>query len=129
MGTENARAIDGVEMKVKRIVLDIATSDPISAKRFYGDLLGLDVLMDLGWIATFGSREKMSVQVSFAKEGGSGAPTPDLSIEVDDLDAALTRMKKAKVRIEYGPAEEPWGVRRFFVRDPFGKLVNILAHA
>ena len=116
-------------MKVKRIVLDIATSDPISAKRFYGDLLGLDVLMDLGWIATFGSREKMSVQVSFAKEGGSGAPTPDLSIEVDDLDAALTRMKKAKVRIEYGPAEEPWGVRRFFVRDPFGKLVNILAHA
>jgi hypothetical protein len=24
---------------------------------------------------------------------------------------------------------EPSGVRRFFVRDPFGKLVNILAHA
>ena len=23
---------------------------------------------------------------------------------------------------------EPWGVRRFFVRDPYGKLVNILAH-
>jgi catechol 2,3-dioxygenase-like lactoylglutathione lyase family enzyme len=115
-------------MKVKRIVLDIAASDPISAKRFYGDLLGLDVLMDLGWIATFGSRQKMSVQLSFAKEGGSGAPTPDLSIEVDDLDAALTRMKKAKVRVEYGPVEEPWGVRRFFVRDPFGKLVNILAH-
>ena len=37
-------------------------------------------------------------------------------------------MKKAKVRIEYGPADEPWGVRRFVVRDPFGKLVNILTH-
>ncbi len=24
--------------------------------------------------------------------------------------------------------DEPWGVRRFYVRDPFGKLVNILAH-
>lgn len=23
---------------------------------------------------------------------------------------------------------EPWGVRRFYVRDPFGKLVNILQH-
>jgi len=27
-----------------------------------------------------------------------------------------------------GPAHEPWGVRRFFVRDPFGKLVNVLSH-
>jgi catechol 2,3-dioxygenase-like lactoylglutathione lyase family enzyme len=115
-------------MKVKRIVADIATADPAAAKRFYHDLLGLDVLMDHGWIATYGSREKMSVQVSFASEGGSGAPTPDLSIEVDDLDTALARMKKAKIAIEYGPADEPWGVRRFFVRDPFGKLINILVH-
>jgi catechol 2,3-dioxygenase-like lactoylglutathione lyase family enzyme len=115
-------------MQVKRIVADISTSNPSAAKRFYQDVLGLDLLMDLGWIATYGSHQKMSVQVSFAAEGGSGAPTPDLSIEVDDLDAALSRMKEANVAIEYGPAEEPWGVRRFFVRDPFGKLVNILAH-
>jgi catechol 2,3-dioxygenase-like lactoylglutathione lyase family enzyme len=115
-------------VKVLRIVADIAAADPAAAKRFYKDLLGLDVLMDQGWIATYGSAQKMSVQISFLSEGGSGAPTPDLSIEVDDLDAALKRMKKAKVRIEYGPADEPWGVRRFFVRDPFGKLINILAH-
>jgi catechol 2,3-dioxygenase-like lactoylglutathione lyase family enzyme len=116
-------------MKVKRIVANIATPDPAAAKRFYQDVLGLDVLMDLDWIATYGSREKMSLQISFLTEGGSGAPTPDLSIEVDDLDAALRRMREANIAIEYGPAEEPWGVRRFFVRDPFGKLVNILVHA
>jgi catechol 2,3-dioxygenase-like lactoylglutathione lyase family enzyme len=115
-------------MKVKRIVADMSVSDPARAKRFYRDILGLDVLMDMGWIATYGSRELMPVQVSFMTEGGSGAPVPDLSIEVDDLDAALARAKKAKLPIEYGPANEPWGVRRFFVRDPFGKLVNILAH-
>ena len=115
-------------MKVKRIVADIATADPAAAQSFYGELLGLDLLMDFGWIATYGSNAKMSVQVSFASEGGSGTPTPDLSIEVDDLDTALQRMKKAKIPIEYGPVLEPWGVRRFFVRDPFGKLINILAH-
>jgi catechol 2,3-dioxygenase-like lactoylglutathione lyase family enzyme len=115
-------------MQVKRIVADIATSDPGAAKRFYHDLLGLDLLMDLGWIATYGSQQMMSVQVSFMAEGGSGAPVPDLSIEVDDLDDALRRMKMANIKIEYGPADEPWGVRRFFVRDPFGKLVNILVH-
>jgi catechol 2,3-dioxygenase-like lactoylglutathione lyase family enzyme len=115
-------------MEVKRIVANVAVADPAAAKRFYQDILGLDVLMDMGWIATYGSSESMSVQVSFMTEGGSGAPVPDLSIEVDDLDAALARVKKAKLPIEYGPAREPWGVHRFFVRDPFGNLVNILAH-
>ena len=115
-------------MKVKRIVADVASAEPKAAQRFYRDVLGLELVMDLDWIVTYGSREKMSVQISFASEGGSGAPTPDLSIEVDDLDEALSRVKKANIPLEYGPADEPWGVRRFFVRDPFGNLVNILAH-
>jgi catechol 2,3-dioxygenase-like lactoylglutathione lyase family enzyme len=115
-------------MKVKRIVANLGVGDPSAAEVFYKDILGLDLLMDMEWIATYGSREKMSVQLSFMTEGGSGAPVPDLSIEVDDLDEALARMKKAKIRLEYGPVEEPWGVRRFFVRDPFGKLVNVLQH-
>jgi catechol 2,3-dioxygenase-like lactoylglutathione lyase family enzyme len=115
-------------MKVKCIVANIDARDVAAAKRFYGDVLGLDLLMDHGWIRTYGSLAKMSVQIGIASEGGSGTPTPDLSIEVDDLDAALQRMKKAKIPIEYGPANEPWGVRRFYVRDPFGKLVNILVH-
>ena len=51
-----------------------------------------------------------------------------MSIEVDDLDEALAHILAAKVPIEYGPKSEPWGVRRFYVRDPFGRLVNILVH-
>jgi catechol 2,3-dioxygenase-like lactoylglutathione lyase family enzyme len=115
-------------MKVKRIVADIAAPDPVAAKDFYEKILGLELLMDLGWVATYASHERMRVQLSFLAEGGSGAPVPDLSIEVDDLDEALRRVKKAKIKLVYGPAVEPWGVRRFFVRDPFGKLVNILVH-
>jgi catechol 2,3-dioxygenase-like lactoylglutathione lyase family enzyme len=115
-------------MQVKRIVANIAAENVAAARRFYQDILGLDLLMDLGWIATYGSSQKMSVQVSIMSEGGSGTPVPDLSIEVDDLDTALQRMKKARVAIEYGPAGEPWGVRRFYVRDPFGRLINILVH-
>lgn len=115
-------------VKVERIVANIATSDIAAAKRFYQDVLGLDLLMDMGWIATYGSEERMQVQVSFMAQGGSGTPVPDLSIEVDDVDAALAGMKKAGFAVEYGPADEPWGVRRFYVRDPFGRLVNILSH-
>lgn len=115
-------------MAVKRIVANIETGRIAEAKRFYQDVLGLDVLMDHGWITTYGSQESMSVQVSFAEEGGSGTPVPDLSIEVDDVEAVLADMKEAGFPVEYGPVDEPWGVRRFFVRDPFGKLVNILMH-
>ena len=70
----------------------------------------------------------MTTQVSFAVEGGSGTPVPDLSVEVDGLDEALARVRTADIAIEYGPAHEPWGVRRFFVRDPFGRRVNLLQH-
>ncbi|CDX62795.1 Glyoxalase/bleomycin resistance protein/dioxygenase [Mesorhizobium plurifarium] len=115
-------------VKVRRIVANIETPDIAAAKRFYQDVLGLDVLMDMGWILTCGSAETMTVQVSFMAEGGSGTPVPDLSIEVDDVDAALDAMRAAGFAVEYGPADEPWGVRRFYVRDPFGRLVNILAH-
>ena len=115
-------------MQVKRIVANIATQDVAAAKRFYHDILGLDLLMDMGWIATYGNDSAMTVQFSVMSQGGSGTPVPDISIEVDDLDEALERIRKAGIAIEYGPAEEPWGVRRFYVRDPFGRLVNILMH-
>ncbi len=115
-------------MKVNRIVANICTRDVGAAKRFYQDVLGLEVLMDRGWIATYGSRETMNVQISFVSEGGSGTPAPDLSIEVDDLDAAFERVRAAGFPIDYGPADEPWGVRRFYTRDPFGRLINILTH-
>ena len=56
------------------------------------------------------------------------ARTPDLSIEVDNLDEIHQRAVAAGLSIEYGPTSVPWGVRRFYVRDPFGRLLNILAH-
>ena len=116
------------KLKIRRIVANVETSAVEKAHAFYHDVLGLELLMDLGWIRTYGSGSKMTVQVSFASEGGSGTPVPDLSIEVDDIETALKRVKKAGIPVEYGPQSEPWGVRRFYVRDPFGKLVNILQH-
>ena len=115
-------------MKVKRIVANLYTDYPSTAKKFYGDILGLDVLMDMDWIVTYGNETKMATQISIASEGGSGTAVPDLSIEVDDVDATFAMMQQAGFIVEYGPVNEPWGVRRFYVRDPFGKLVNILAH-
>lgn len=115
-------------MAVTRIVTNIAAADTAAAAAFYTDILDLHLVMDHGWIKTFAAESSMVPQISIAAEGGSGTPVPDVSVEVDNLDEVYQRVIERALRIEYGPASEPWGVRRFFVRDPFGRLVNILSH-
>ncbi|MEH3046640.1 glyoxalase superfamily protein [Sphingomonas adhaesiva] len=115
-------------MSVTRIVPNIATADVNRARAFYADILGMTIGMDHGWIVTFVGSGHAVPQISFASEGGSGTPVPDLSMEVDDLDAVHARLVAAGQEIAYGPAHEPWGVHRLFVRDPFGRLLNILSH-
>ncbi|QCM10451.1 glyoxalase [Agrobacterium tumefaciens] len=116
-------------MTVRRIVANIATPDLARAGVFYRDILGMTVAMDHGWIVTYASPLESLAQISFASEGGSGTAVPDLSIEVDNFDEVHARILKARLPIEYGPVTEPWGVLRLFVRDPFGKLINILSHS
>lgn len=117
-------------MAVRRIVTNIRAAQVDAARSFYGDVLGLEVVMDLGWIMTFAAKDAIAApQISIMSEGGSGTSVPDISVEVDDLDEVYQRATAAGLAIEYGPAREPWGVRRFYVRDPFDRLVNILVHA
>ena len=84
-------------MKVQRIVANIETADVAAADAFYRGVLGLDVVMDHGWLRTYASDSRMRVQVSFASQGGSGTPVPDLSIEVDDLAEALRRVQASGI--------------------------------
>jgi catechol 2,3-dioxygenase-like lactoylglutathione lyase family enzyme len=51
-----------------------------------------------------------------------------VSIEVDDVDKIYQRAKSAGLEVTYGIVDEPWGVRRFYLRDPFGRILNTLSH-
>lgn len=113
---------------VKRIVVNIQTNTISKASLFYQDILELDVLMDHGWIKTLGNEAEAKVQISFAEQGGNDTEVPDLSIEVDNVDEIYDKMKRADFEITYELTDEEWGVRRFFVKDPFEKLINILSH-
>jgi len=116
-------------MAVKRIVANIAANDVSKARLFYEDVLELDIAMDMGWISTYTNNKNQTCQISIASEGGSNTPVPDLSIEVDNLDEVYQRVQQSDFDISYELIEEPWGVRRFYVTDPFGKLLNILEHS
>ena len=116
-------------MTVRRIVADFSAADPSKARDFYEKLLGLQVVMDQGWIITFASDAPTTPQLSIASEGGSGTAVPDLSIEVDDVDEVHRRAVAGGHEIVYDLVDEPWGVRRFYVRDPTGRVLNILSHS
>ncbi|MGE0238993.1 MAG: VOC family protein [Parvibaculaceae bacterium] len=115
-------------MAVLRVVANIAADSVPEVRKFYSELFGLDAVMDLGWIVTLKSGETQVPQISIMSEGGSGAPVPDLSIEVDDVDEVYARARKAGCKMVHELTDEPWGVRRFFIHDPAGKLVNVLSH-
>lgn len=115
-------------MTVLRILSNLAVDDPERGASFYGDFLGLERAMDHGWIVTFAASGAMMPQVNLAREGGNGSPVPALSIEVDDVDAHFAKATALGLDIVYPLTDEPWGVRRFFVTDPLGNIVNILSH-
>ena len=113
-------------MAVLRILPNLAADRP-GDSAFCEDAIGAEAAMDMGWIVTFGGPG--APQVSVMSEGGSGTDVPAVSVEVDDVDATLDTVRSAGHEIVYGPADEPWGVRRFFVRAPSGHVVNVLGHA
>ena len=115
-------------MAVKRIVANIDTPNVKDLRAFYVDVFEMDVVMDQGWIATLATNGTAPVQISVASEGGSGTEVPNLSIEVENVDQVYRRAKEMGCAIVYPLTEEPWGLRRFFIRDPAGTLLNILAH-
>ena len=53
---------------------------------------------------------------------------PDVSVEVDDVDAAHDAAVAAGLQIVHPLTDEQWGVRRFFFTDPSGNVVNVLSH-
>jgi predicted enzyme related to lactoylglutathione lyase len=102
--------------------------DPAASGDFYAEVLGLEMAMDMGWIATFVAPGNPVAQISVMREDATAPVNPDTSIEVDDVDAAHAAALRLGCEIVHPLTDEPWGVRRFFVRDPNGKVLNVLSH-
>jgi predicted enzyme related to lactoylglutathione lyase len=102
--------------------------DPSASAAFYSEVVGLELVMDMGWIATFAAPENPMAQVSVMDRDATAPVNPDVSIEVDDVDGAYATAQRLGCEIVHPLSDEEWGVRRFFVRDPNGKVVNVLSH-
>jgi predicted enzyme related to lactoylglutathione lyase len=113
---------------VRRIVPDLPAADPAAAHAFYAGVLGLEVAMDLGWVVTYAAPGAPGAQLTVMGDDATAPVRPDVSVEVEDVDAAWAAAQAAGAEIVHPLTDEPWGVRRFFVRDPHGNVLNVLQH-
>jgi predicted enzyme related to lactoylglutathione lyase len=90
-------------------------------------VIGLEGGDGLDWILFFGT-DKPEVQLSVMKLDLKARVHPDVSIEVDDVDDVHERAVAAGAEIVYPLTDEEWGLRRFFVRDPNGAVINDTEH-
>ncbi|RDI59064.1 VOC family protein [Nocardia pseudobrasiliensis] len=111
---------------IRRVVPDLSSADLERSRNFYRQL-GFEEVMDLGWVVTMASPSNPTAQVILVGPNAEG-PQPDISVEVGDVDAVHANMTEAGAEIVYALRDEPWGVRRFFVRDPDGTIVNVVSH-
>ncbi|GIH21315.1 VOC family protein [Rugosimonospora africana] len=116
-------------MAVSRVVPDLQSTDLRAATEFYTRVLGMQIVMDHGWIVTLADPDRPEVQLSLMTHDLSADVVPVASVQVDDVDAAYRAARAAGAEIVHELTDEPWGVRRFFVRDPAGHVMNILSHA
>jgi catechol 2,3-dioxygenase-like lactoylglutathione lyase family enzyme len=63
--------------------------------------------------------------------GDASAPQDSvISVHVGaDVDEAYAEARQRGYEIVHPLTDEPWGVRRFFVRAPDGNLINIVSHS
>ena len=117
-------------MSIRRVVPDIISRDLSASREFYEDFLGFQLAMDMGWIMTFVSPANPTAQVSVVEDipVPNAPPGAAMTIEVADVDAVHERAQSRRLDIVYPLTDEPWGVRRFFVRDPSGTVVNVMSH-
>ncbi len=117
-------------MTIRRVVPNIVAPDMAASRAFYSDFLGFDVVMDLGWVVTYASPINPTAQINIspgdALEGEQMRPY--LTIEVSDVNAVHAEALDRGYEIVHPLTDEPWGVRRFFVVEPGGLVVNILGH-
>jgi catechol 2,3-dioxygenase-like lactoylglutathione lyase family enzyme len=115
-------------MQIRRVVPDIQTEHMKESRTFYAEVLGFREEMDLGWIVGLVSPDNETAQVQLLTADATAPVTPHVSVEVGDVEEIHSRATEAGYEIVHPLTDEPWGVRRFFVRDPNGVIVNVMQH-
>jgi catechol 2,3-dioxygenase-like lactoylglutathione lyase family enzyme len=117
-------------MRVTGVVANLSVADIPAAREFYTDYLGLSVeAFNLGWVAHYRSPDGAAALQLVTRD--ATAPHDSIvSVHVGGgVEEAYEEAKRRGYEIVHPLTDEPWGVRRFFVRAPDGNLINVVNHS
>jgi catechol 2,3-dioxygenase-like lactoylglutathione lyase family enzyme len=114
---------------IRRIVAYADGDDLAASRDFYVEVLGFQVAME-DPILGVTSPTNPTAQILIPPRRMENPP-PRFGVDVGDpdaVDAAHAEAVRRGLRVVYPLTNERWGVRRFFVEDPSGTVINVLAH-
>jgi catechol 2,3-dioxygenase-like lactoylglutathione lyase family enzyme len=117
-------------MTVRRIMPVVRAADLGASRDFYTGFLGLEAGMDDPGFLMLRSSTVPTTQIIVATEqcADPAVRLADVSVEVSDVEDRRAEALSRGLEIVYPLTDEPWGIRRFFVRDPDGQVINVASH-
>ena len=119
-------------MTIRRAIPNLPSGDLDASREFYAGFLGFDVAMDEPGFMMFASPSNRTAQITLADRNNPGqdhgVSEAHVSVEVADVDTLHAEALRRGLEIVYPLTDEPWGIRRFFVRDPDGTVINVAMH-
>jgi len=117
---------------IRRAIPNLLSGDLAATRDFYEGFLGFDVAMDEPGFTMFASPSNRTAQITLADRNtpglDRGVRQAQISVEVEDVDTLHAEAVRRGLDIVYPLTDEPWGIRRFFVRDPDGTVINVAMH-
>lgn len=114
----------------------LITATDIAAQRdFYVRHFGADVAFEAGWFVFLVVPAGEGKSLAFmTPDHPSRPPGPEpfdgkgmiLTFQVEDAAAAHEAMRASGAPVVYALTDEPWGQRRFMLRDPAGVLIDVV---
>jgi catechol 2,3-dioxygenase-like lactoylglutathione lyase family enzyme len=113
---------------IRRVVPHIRSDRVDESRDFYIGLLGFEVAMEMDWIVMLASPSNPTAQLNLMRDSEPTRPKAHITVEVADVDAVHEEAVRRGAEVVYPLTDESWGVRRFFVADPNGVVLNVMSH-
>ncbi len=115
----------------------ITTQHREAARDFYLAHFGAAVVFEADWFVLLNlpGEESGGFRLAFlTPDHPSRPPGPEefsghgmiLTVQVDDAEATREALRGSGAPIAYALTTEPWGQRRFMVRDPAGLMIDVV---
>ena len=113
----------------------ITTDRLTDVRTFYVDELDFSVVFEASWFLLVAAPGEGSPTIAFMHPGHPSAPPgPEAfsgqgviwTIQVEDAAEAYDAARRADLAIHHELTDEPWGQRRFMLRDPASLLLDIV---